>query len=105
MNRGVPCGVFYGDAFPTLVWDVAAAAVVAEQPPAAGAPRLALAFAGDALLSLYADGRITRWPFTEEGATETAVGQIPVFAPYRELNWSADSRRLAAPLIFGGAAV
>ncbi|MBK8986454.1 MAG: WD40 repeat domain-containing protein [Chloroflexi bacterium] len=95
---------FYGDAFLTLVWDVAAARVVAERQ-AAREKRLALAFAGDTLLSLYADGRITRWPFTEDGATETVIGRIPVIAPYLDLRWSANGARLATPLTYGGVAV
>jgi WD40 repeat protein len=96
---------FYGDVYPTLVWDVAGATVVAEWPPASADVRLALAFAGDTLLGLYSDGRITRWPFTEDGATESVVGQIPVVAPYLDLRWAANGERLAAPLTFGGAAV
>jgi hypothetical protein len=35
----------------------------------------------------------------------TAVAQIPVIAPHLDFRWSADGRRLAAPLRFGGAAV
>jgi len=96
---------FYGDVFPTLVWDVAGATVVAEWPPASADVRLALAFAGDALLGLYSDGRITRWPFTVAGAEETVIGQIPVVAPYLDLRWAANGERLAAPLTFGGVAV
>lgn len=96
---------FYGDAFSTLVWDVAGATVVAEWPPASADVRLALVFAGDALLGLYSDGRITRWPFTAEDAAETVIGQIPVVAPYLDLRWAANGERLAAPLTFGGVAV
>lgn len=96
---------FYGDAYPTLIWDVTGAAVAAERPSAGDEVRLALAFAGDALLGVYSDGRITRWPFTADGAEETVVGQIPVVAPYLDLRWAANGERLAAPLTFGGAAV
>lgn len=95
---------FYGEPFPILIWEAATGAVVTEYP-APTEQRMALSFAGDALLSLYADGRITRWAFTEDGAAETAVGQIPVIAPHLDFRWSADGRRLAAPLRFGGAAV
>lgn len=96
---------FYGDTFPAIVWDVANARVQAELPPTERVRRLAQTFAGDKLLSVYEDGRITHWPFTENNAAETAVAQVPVIAPYLDFNWSANSSRLAAPLRFGGAAV
>lgn len=95
---------FYGDSFPLIIWDAATGAAVAEHIPPRE-QRMALAFAGDTLLTLYADGRITRWTFVEDGAAETAVAQIPVIAPHLDFRWSADGRRLAAPLRFGGAAV
>lgn len=96
---------FYNDEFPTLVWDVAGEAVAAEWPPTREDVRLALAFDGDALWGLYSNGRITRWPFTEEGVSETVVAEIPVVAPYLDLRWAANGQRLATPLTFGGAAV
>jgi WD40 repeat protein len=96
---------FYGDAYPAIVWDVNNAVVQAELPPTERVRKLAQTFAGDELISVYEDGRITRWPFTENNASETAVGQIPVIAPYLDFNWSAHSNRLAAPLRFGGVAV
>jgi WD40 repeat protein len=101
-------GYFQDTTYPTRVWDVATGAIVAElfvKPPPSGGELLALTFAGDALLGAYSDGRITRWPFTADGAAEEAVGQIPVIAPHFDFRWSADGTRFAAPLTFGGAAV
>ena len=96
---------FYGDPYPAMVWDIESELVQAELPPTDRTRLLAQSFAGDTMLRFYEDGRITRWPFTENNATETAVAQIPVIAPYLDFNWSANSSRLAAPLLFGGAAV
>jgi WD40 repeat protein len=95
---------FYGDSFPIVIWEATTGVTVAERflPRER---RVALTFAGDTLLTLYEDGRITRWAFAEDGAGETAVAQIPVVAPHLDFRWSADGRRLAAPLRFGGAAV
>lgn len=96
---------FYGETYPTIVWDVTGGAIQAELPPNDRMRLLAQTFIGDALLTFYEDGRITRWPFTENSAEETAVAQIPVVAPYLEFVWSASSNRLAAPLRFGGVGV
>jgi WD40 repeat protein len=101
-------GYFQETTYPTRVWDAATGATVAEllvKPPPTGGELLALAFADDALLSVYSDGRITRWPFAAEGAAEEAVGQIPVIAPHFDFYWSADGARFTAPLTFGGVAV
>lgn len=94
----------YGDSFPIVIWD-ATTGVTAAERLLPTERRVALAFAGDTLLTLYEDGRITRWAFAEDGAAETAVAQIPVIAPHLDFRWSADGRPLAAPLRFGGAAV
>ena len=96
---------YYGEAYPAVVWAVESGLVQAELPPTDRTRLLAQSFAGDTMLRFYEDGRITRWPFTENSAVETAVAQIPVVAPYLEFVWSASSNRLAAPLRFGGVAV
>jgi WD40 repeat protein len=98
-----PGGYFWGKTYSARVWEVGTEDIVAET--SASGSHLAIAFTDDALLSVYNDGRITRWLFTEAGAGEEVVGQIPVIAPHFDFRWSADGTRLAAPLTFGGAAV
>ena len=96
---------YYGEAYPAVVWAVESGLAQAELPPTDRTRLLAQSFAGDTMLRFYEDGRITRWPFTENNSVETAVAQVPVVAPYLEFFWSANSNRLATPLRFGGVAV
>lgn len=101
-------GHFWGTNYAARVWEVATGTIIAERLTEfthTSGRRLALTFADSALMGVYSDGRITRWPFAEDGAEEATIGQIPVVAPYLDLRWAANGERLAAPLTFGGVAV
>ncbi len=106
---------FDGNAYPIIVWDVKTGRQIAQLGEKGNAyelglndrDRLAIAFDGNSLVSLYENGEITRWAFGEKGSKEVVTGHVPV-APVTYptvLIWSANGRKLAAITRYGGVAV
>ncbi len=106
-------GLGYYDYFPLVVWNVETGQRVAQLGQRGNAydlglldrDRLASAFDGESVVSLYASGDLTRWEFTIAEAEEAVISQNPVMAATLPLVWSADGDKLAAPTRSGGAAV
>ncbi|MCL4266701.1 MAG: META domain-containing protein [Anaerolineae bacterium] len=78
------------------VWEAATGELVRQLENPAPIHRLVSSFAGNAIISLYADGTLTRWAF-DEGATEETVGRLPVYAVHYPYFWSPDGRKIATP--------
>ncbi len=102
----------FNNMFPLVVWNIETGEQVAQLGEVGNAyrlgpehkNRLAIAFNGDTVLSLYANGELTRWAFTTD-SEEVTVGHIPVIAARPPLTWSADGRKVAALNRYGGVAV
>ena len=112
-NKG---GITYdGNAYPVIVWDVKTGQQIAQSGEKGSAyelwlndrDRLAVAFDGNSLVSLYENGEITRWAFGKKESKEVVTGHVPVasVAYPTELIWSANGRKLAALNRYGGVAV
>ncbi|MDI7277478.1 MAG: WD40 repeat domain-containing protein, partial [Anaerolineae bacterium] len=82
---------------PLVVWDVETGQLAAKlQGDRKREDRVAVAFDGSDLVSLYATGEICRWPIGAGEVDETTIARLPVLAPEPPLAWSADNERIAA---------
>jgi WD40 repeat protein len=95
---------------PFTVWNLANDSVLAQMqkplPALAQRRRMASAFDGNSILTLYESGEVTRWNFRDPAAAEALVSKVQV-SPVSPagLVWSADGSRLAFSGSYGGVEV
>ncbi len=101
---------YWGVASPLTVWDVKTGSLVARLGYHHGVDsmrdrahtRVAMAFDGDSVVGLHADGEISRWRFGEGAAGLRQIGLVPIRAATLDWIWSPDSRLLATADQLGG---
>lgn len=87
---------YYGDSYPIQVWEAETGRLEGQMNQFRPNHRLVSSFAGETVLSLYTDGTLTRYPFTEVSGGEEEIGQVPAYVAGFRFDWSPDGRKIAA---------